>query len=332
MRAAYFSEHGDTTNIQIGDVNDPALGPSDVLIRVRAASLNGFDPMILQGTTGLKTPLPMIPLGDCAGDIVEMGSDVEGWSVGERVCPYSFVAGEGMTGETRLGAAAEYIRFPASNLIAMPDTVSYADAACLPIAYGTAYRMMYNRAAVQKGEKVLILGATGGVGVCALELAKSAGCEVIVCGSADWKLDKLKELGADHVVNTSEHDVEAFVRETFGKPHMMGGGGVDVVINYIGGDTWVKSLKCLTRGGRLLTCGATAGFNPPEDIRFIWTYELNVMGSNGWMPEDQVKLLDMVARGEMKPFIHRTGSLEDVPGAIQSLIERDFVGKIVIEP
>ncbi len=332
MKAAYFSEHGETSNIQIGEFDTPAIGPDDVLIAVKAASLNGFDPMILGGTTGLKTPLPMIPLGDCAGDIVEVGENVSEWSVGERVCPYSFVAGEGMTGETRLGAAAEFIRFPARNLIRIPDDVSYDDAACLPIAYGTAYRMMHTRAQIKEGERVLILGATGGVGVCAVELAKSAGCEVVACGSAGWKLDKLKEIGADHVVDTSEQDFEMFVRETFGKPHMMGGGGVDVAINYIGGETWVKSLKCLTRGGRQLTCGATAGFNPPEDIRYIWTYELNVMGANGWMPEDQIKLLDMVSKGEIKPYIHRVGTLEDVPAAIQTLIDRNFFGKLVIRP
>ena len=125
-----------------------------------------------------------------------------------------------------------------------------------------------------------------------MDLAKAAGCEVIACGSADWKLDLLREQGADHVIDTSQTDFFDFVKEKFGKPRILGGGGVDVVINYIGGDTWVKSMKCLKKNGRLLTCGATAVFNPTEDIRFIWSFELNVMGSNGWYPNDQVRLMD----------------------------------------
>ena len=332
MRAAYFETHGETDQIQVGELPDQKVGPDDALIRVRAASLNGFDPMILQGTTELKTPMPMIPLGDCAGEIVALGENVSDWQIGARVCPMPFVVGEGMTGETRPGVASELTRFPASHLMVIPDNVSFEDAACLPIAYGTAYRMMFARAQIKAGEKVLILGATGGVGVCAVELAKNAGCEVIACGSSDWKMEKLKAIGADHVVNTATEDFVSVIKSLYGKPRMTGGGGVDVVINYIGGDTWVPSLKCLTRGGRLLTCGATAGFNPMEDIRYIWTFELNVMGSNGWTWEDQEALLQLVAEGKLKPLIHRQDGLEQVATSIQALIDREVFGKIVITP
>ena len=332
MRAAYFEAHGPTANIRVGERPTPVLGPNDALIRVRAASLNGFDPMILQGTTGLRTPLPMIPLGDCAGEIVELGPRVEGFSVGDRVCPFPFVLGEGMTGETRLGVACEYARFPDRNLLRIPEGVSFEHAACLPIAYGTAYRMLFARGAVKAGERVLILGATGGVGVSALELAKAAGCEVVACGSAEWKLTRLSELAADHVIDTSREDFAARIHELYGKPRMLGGGGVDVVINYIGGDTWVQSLKCLKRGGRMLTCGATAGHDPREDIRYIWTFELDIMGSNGWSPSDQGELLDMVAAGRLEPRIHDVRDLTGVAGAIQDLIDRKVFGKLVIRP
>ena len=332
MRAAYYEKHGSTDNIVVGEFPDPVIGDHDVLIRVRAASLNGFDPMMLEGTTDLNTPLPMIPLGDFAGEIVELGSAVRGWAVGDRVCPFPFVMGEGMNGETRRGAASKYVSFPAFNLLRVPDNVSFEDAACLPIAYGTAYRMMYDRARVAEGEKVLILGATGGVGVCAVELAKLAGCEVIACGSSDWKLDKLKALGADHVIDTSEEDFEDVIHKKFGKPFILGGGGVDVLIYYIGGDTWVKSLRCLTKNGRLLTCGATAGYDPYQDLRYIWSYELNVIGSNGWLPPDQVKLLDLVASGRLKPRIHAVRPLEETASSIQDLIDRKVFGKVVITP
>ena len=332
MRAAYFESHGPTANIKVGERPAPELGAEDVLIRVRAASVNGFDPMVLQGTTGLRTPLPMIPLGDCAGEVVATGAEVEGFAVGDRVCPFPFVAGEGMTGETRLGVAAEYARFPYRNLIRMAEGVSFEQAACLPIAYGTAYRMLYARGTVRAGERVLILGATGGVGVSAIQLAKAIGCEVVACGNAPWKLAKLREIGADQVIDTSCEDFVAAVHAAFGKPKMLGGGGVDVVINYIGGDTWADSLKCLRRGGRLLTCGATAGYDPPEDIRYIWTFELNVLGCNGWMPSDQIALLDMVAGGRLEPRIHDVRDLDGVAGAIQDLIDRKVFGKLVIRP
>ena len=332
MKAAFYEKHGTPADIVVGDVPKPELGAHDVLIKVRAASLNGFDPMMLAGTTDLKTPMPMIPCGDFAGEIVEMGGMVRNWKVGDRVCPFPFVEGEGMTGETRRGAAAEYISMPSVNLLRMPDGLSFEDAAALPIAYGTAYRMMVERAKVKAGERVLILGATGGVGICAVDLAKAAGCEVIACGSADWKMDLLREQGADHVIDTSQTDFFDFVKEKFGKPRILGGGGVDVVINYIGGDTWVKSMKCLKKNGRLLTCGATAGFNPTEDIRFIWSFELNVMGSNGWYPNDQVRLMDMVAAGQLKPCIHAVKPLEETGQAMQDLIDRNVFGKIIITP
>jgi len=333
MKAAFFREHGGVDRIEIGDLPDPVCGPDDVIVRVRAVSLNGFDPMILGGTTGLKTPFPMIPGGDYAGEIIEIGAHVDGagsWKVGDRVCPHPFVPGEGMTGETRLGAASEFARIPARNLIRIPNGVSYVEAASLPIAYGTAYRMMTTRGHVSEGETVLILGATGGVGTCCVQLAKSAGARCIVTGSADWKLDALRALGADHVVNTSNGNFVPAVHEIAGKPRLGIGGGVDVIINYIGGETWAQALKCLKADGRMLTCGATAGFNPPTDIRYIWTYEQNIIGSNGWTQEEQVAVLDMVDKGSLQPVIHAERHLEEIGRSIQELIDRQVVGKSMI--
>lgn len=332
MKAVVFHEHGDVSRLEVSDFPEPEPGPGDVLVRVRATSLNGFDPMILAGTTGLKTPLPMIPCGDYAGEIAELGADVSSeWKVGDRVCPHPFVFGEGMTGETRLGAACELARIPATNLLRIPDAVSDVQAASLPIAYGTAYRMMITRGRVAAGDKVLILGATGGVGTCCLQLAKAAGAEVAVTGSAGWKLEKLAALGADHCIDTSEEDFVERVHEIFGKPRMLGGGGVDVVVNYIGGDTWARALRCLGTHGRMLTCGATAGYDPPTDLRFLWTYEQELLGSNGWTPEEQKTVLDRVASGELEPVIHAVRSLDQTAESIQELIDRKVVGKTVIE-
>jgi len=333
MRAAIFYEHGGVEKLAVEEVPDPECGADDAVIEIGAASLNGFDPMILGGTTSLKTPLPMIPCGDFAGTIVELGARVRGdWSVGDRVCPHPFVFGEGMTGETRQGVAAQYARIPAMNLIATPDGVSDVEAAALPIAYGTAYRMMYTRGAVKAGETVLILGATGGVGTCCVQLAKAVGATVIATGSADWKLEKLKELGADHVVNTQTDDWVEKVHELCGKPRLLAGGGVDVVINYIGGETWARSLKCLKANGRMLTCGASAGYHPQTDMRFIWTYEQTILGSNGWSPQDQIDVLTLVEQRKLLPVIHATRPLEDIAESMQELIDRKVVGKSIMVP
>ena len=256
MKAIVFYTHGDVENLKYEEIPAPTHAADEVLIRVRAVSLNGFDPMILKGTTSLKTPFPMSPGGDFSGEIVALGLAVDSsiWRVGDRVCPYPYIEGRGMTGETLPGACRELVTMPVTNLLRMPERLSFIDAAALPIAYGTALRMVHTRGAIQPGEKVLILGATGGVGTCCVQLAAAAGA-------------KLKEIGAAHVIDTSKEDFLGVIRQKFGKPRYGGGGGVDVVINYIGGDTWVPSLKALRHLGRLLVCGATACYTPAEDLR-----------------------------------------------------------------
>jgi len=334
MRAVVFHEHGSTDLLGVEALPEPELQAGDALVEVGATSINGFDPQIVAGSTGLKTPLPMVPCGDYAGRIVGFGpgTDPGDWQVGDRVCPHPFVFGEGMTGETRTGAACERVRIPLTNLIRTPDGVTDEQAACLPIAYGTAYRMLHEKGQVRPGERVLVLGATGGVGVACIQLGSRLGAEMIGVGSAAWKLDKLRDLGATDVIDSSEQDFVAAVHERFGKPRMGGGGGVDVVINFIGGDSWAAALRCIAPGGRMLTCGATAGFSPPTDIRYIWTYEQTIIGSNGWMPSDQVALLELVAGGELLPEIHAVRPLEETAASIQELADRQVVGKIVITP
>jgi len=334
MRAVVFHEHGSTDLLGVEALPEPELQAGDALVEVGATSINGFDPQIVAGSTGLKTPLPMVPCGDYAGRIVGFGpgTDPGDWQVGDRVCPHPFVFGEGMTGETRTGAACERVRIPLTNLIRTPDGVTDEQAACLPIAYGTAYRMLYEKGQVRPGERVLVLGATGGVGVACIQLGSRLGAEMIGVGSAAWKLDKLRDLGAMDVIDSSQQDFVDAVHERFGKPRMGGGGGVDVVINFIGGDSWAAALRCIAPGGRMLTCGATAGFNPPTDIRYIWTYEQTIIGSNGWMPADQVALLELVAGGELLPEIHAVRPLEETAASIQELADRQVVGKIVITP
>ena len=284
-----------------------------MLIRVRASSLNYHDVFTRRGMPGIKVPMPLIMGLDVAGEIAEVGPGVEGWSVGDRVLvdPINRVEG-GLMGETMHGGLAELCRARAHQLVRIPDDVSFVDAAALPVAYGTAHRMLVSKGNVRAGDKVMILGASGGVGVCCVQLAKQAGAEVVACASTAAKLDRLHALGADHLINYAERDFVQEVFALYGKPSRRGanvGNGLDVVVNFTGGDTWVKSMRCLKVGGRLLTCGATAGYDPKEDIRFIWTFELEIRGSNGWQRSDIEALLEMVRQGRLNTLVERTYQL-----------------------
>ena len=337
MRALVLREQGNAARPALEtDFPDPVAGAGDVLVRVRATSLNYHDVFTRRGLPGIKIPLPAILGLDCAGDIVEVGTGVDGWRCGDRVLvdPRNRVEG-GLMGETIHGGLAELCRVRAHQLIRIPDSVSYVDAAALPCAYGSALRMMYTIGAVSKGERVLILGASGGVGVCCLQLAKLAGATVIACASTAEKLARLQQLGADHTVNYVERDFVQEVHALYGKPARRGAGtnqGVDVVVNYTGGDTWVKSLRCLRVGGRLLTFGATAGYDPREDIRFIWTFELKILGSNSWDREDLIHVLDLVRRGALEVIVDRTFPLEEAAEALGQIENREVFGKLVVTP
>ncbi|MEO7965582.1 MAG: zinc-binding dehydrogenase, partial [Gemmatimonadaceae bacterium] len=195
-----------------------------------------------------------------------------------------------------------------------------------------AHRMMYSRGRVAAGERVLVLGASGGVGVACVQLAKMAGAEVVACASTDEKVERLRALGADYVINYTLRPFAESVRELFGKPRIAGGGGVDVVVNFTGGDTWESSQRCLRVGGRILTCGATAGFAVTTDMRYLWTYEQELIGSNGWTVSDLASLLDYIAAGRFRPVIDRVFSLEETAKAERFLEERLVFGKVLIAP
>jgi alcohol dehydrogenase len=337
VKALVLREHGGMDKLRLEtDFPDPQIGDGDVLLHVKACSLNYHDVFTRRSMPGIKVPLPAIMGLDVAGEIVKLGPGVTGWSVGDRVLvdPVNRVEG-GLMGETTHGGLAELCRARAHQLIRLPDAVSYADAAALPVAYGTALRMMYTKGHVSAGEKVLILGASGGVGVCCVQLAKNVGAEVIACAGTDEKAARLKELGADRTINYVKQDFVKAIHEMYGKPARRGSKsaqGIDVVVNYTGGDTWVQSFRVLRVGGRLLTCGATAGFAPTEDIRYIWTFELDIMGSNGFTRDDILKLLDLVQTGKLKVMIDKIYPLSEATEALRVIEDREVFGKIVVAP
>ncbi|WP_427185456.1 SDR family NAD(P)-dependent oxidoreductase [Bordetella bronchialis] len=334
MKALVLDQHGGLDQLRVvTDKPVPAVVPGHVVIRVRASSFNYHDVFTVQGMPGIKVPLPVVIGLDMAGEIAEVGEGVEGWKPGDRVLVNPLNTAKGLMGEMLDGGMAEYCLVSAGQLIAMPDNVSFDDAAALPVAYGTAHRMLITHNTVKAGDKVLVLGASGGVGTACVILAKQLGAEVIACAGSDAKLQALKELGADHLINYRETDFSKWAIGQYGKPQRRNyEGGVDVVINFTGGDTWVPSLKCLKRGGTLLVCGATAGHDPKEDLRYVWSFELNIKGSNSFYDDNLKALLDMVSQGTVDPLIDRAVPLEQAAEGLALIRDREVLGKVIVNP
>jgi alcohol dehydrogenase len=334
MKALVLSQHGDLDQLEVRtDYPIPASQPGHVVIRVGASSFNYHDVFTVKGMPGIKVPLPVIIGLDMAGEIREVGDGVKGWKKGDRVLVNPLNKKKGLMGEMLDGGMAEYCLVAADQLIKMPDKVSYEDAASLPVAYGTAHRMIITHNTIKKGDKVLILGASGGVGTGCILIAKMLGAEVIAATSSQEKMDALKKFGADHVINVNEVQFDKWAVEKYGKPQRRSyDGGVDVLINYTGGDTWLPSLKCIKRGGKLLVCGATAGHDPKEDLRYIWSFEIEVKGSNSFYDDDLKGLMDMIQDGRIKPVIDEVLPLERAAEGLALIRDRKVIGKVVVTP
>jgi alcohol dehydrogenase len=334
MRALVLRRHGGLDDVEVvPDYPVPQARDGHVVIRVHASSFNYHDVFTVRGMPGIKVPIPVIIGLDMAGEVVEIGPGVAGWYAGDRVLVNPVHKQQGLMGEMLDGGMAEYCLVAADQLLRMPDNVSFEEAATLPVAYGTAHRMFITHQTIAKGERVLILGASGGVGTGCVMLAKMLGAEVIACASSDEKLTRLQALGADHLINYTQVDWSKWAIEHYGKPQRRSyEGGVDVVVNFTGGDTWHPSLRCLKRGGKLLVCGATAGYAPQEDLRYIWSFELKIIGSNGFYDDNLTALLDMIAHNQMHPVIDRVLPLEAAREGLRLIQDREVIGKVVVTP
>ena len=334
MKALVLRQHGGLSDLEV--VNDypvPRATEGHVVIRVRASSFNYHDVFTVRGMPGIKVPLPVIIGLDMAGEIAHVGASVNGWKPGDRVLVNPVNKTKGLMGEMLDGGMAEYCAVAADQLVAMPAGVSFEEAASLPVAYGTAHRMLITHQTVKPGEKVLVLGASGGVGTGCVLLAKMLGAEVIACASSAEKLARLKAMGADEVIDYTKTDWSKWAVEKYGKPQRRSyDGGVDVVINFTGGDTWLPSLRCLKRGGKLLVCGATAGYDPKEDLRYVWSFELKIIGSNSFYDENLIALMDMIAQGKMRPLIEKVLPLEQAAEGLRLIRDREVIGKVVVAP
>ena len=342
MKAVLFHEHGGPEVLRFEDTSDPTPSGEEVLIEVRAASVNHLDVFVRRGLPGLKLPLPHIPGGDAAGVVREIGPDVKGLEVGARVtinpgiscgrCEFC-ASGFGsqcltyhMVGETIQGSYAELLKIPCHNVLPIPDGFSFENAAAAPLVFMTAWSMMITKGKLRPGEEVLILGAGAGVGTAAIQIAKMAGCRVFAAASSDEKLERSGELGADVLINYKEEEFDRAIRKLTGKR------GVDVVVDYIGADTWVRSLKAARRGGRILTCGATTGPTPQTDLRHIFFRQLQVIGSTMGSPKDFEDVMKCVFRGQLKPIIDRVMPLSEAREAHELIEQRKVFGKLVLKP
>jgi NADPH:quinone reductase-like Zn-dependent oxidoreductase len=340
MKAIYYKEHGGPDVLAYGDIDEPTVSRGEVVIDVKAASLNHIDLFLRRGLPGLKIPLPHVPGCDAAGVVSEVGDGVTGVSVGDRVvmnpsisCGHCEFCDRGdaslcttytLIGETTQGTCCEKIAVPARNAIPIPDSMSFDEAASIPLVFLTAWRLLISRGRVGPGEDVLILGASAGVGIAAIQIAKQAGARVFAAASNEKKLVLCRELGADVLINYAEEDFVKRVREETDKR------GVDVVVDYIGRETWVNSLRSLVGGGRLLTCGATTGYDPQTDLRHVFYRQLQVIGSTMGGLNDLMKPLELIASGRMRTVVGATFGLEDAAEAHRMMEERRALGKIVI--
>jgi NADPH:quinone reductase-like Zn-dependent oxidoreductase len=333
MKALILSEHGDVDALKVGELPRPKAVPGHVVIRVRASSFNYHDVFTVKGMPGIKVPLPVVIGLDMAGEIVELGEGVEKWRTGDRVLVNPLNKKKGLMGEMLDGGMAEYCLVAVDQLIAMPDEVTFEEAASLPVAYGTAHRMLVTHQTVKPGDRVVILGASGGVGTGCVVLAKMLGAEVVAAAGSAEKAERLKALGADHVINYKDVDFSKWVIEKFGKPQRRSyEGGADVVINFTGGDTWVPSLKCIKRGGSLLVCGATAGHDPKEDLRYIWSFEIKVIGSNSFYDDNLAALMELIRTKKISVQIDKVLPLEQAAEGLRMIRDREVLGKIVVTP
>ena len=341
MKAVRIHEHGGVEKLRYEEAPEPTLaGPNDAIVKLKAASLNHIDIWIRRGLTGVEIALPHILGGDGAGVIAEAGDQVRNIKTGDAVCLYP-PSGCGrcefcingreymcvklrVLGERENGTYAEYARVPARNCFPIPPGLSFEQAAAFPLVYITVWRMLVTNAQLKSGEHVLILGIGGGVATAALQLAAHIGTHIIVTSSSDEKLEKAKTLGAEHGINYKNADFAKEVRRLTNKR------GVDVVVDCVGGDGWIKSLASLAKGGRLVTCGATAGANPPTDIRRIFWNNLTIFGSTLGDRADFREVLNFMEASRTKPVVDQVFSLRDAAAAQKRLEEGKQFGKILL--
>jgi NADPH:quinone reductase-like Zn-dependent oxidoreductase len=340
MKAVRIHEFGGPEVLCYEDIPDPQPRNDQVLVRVKACAMNHLDLWVRKGLPGVK--LPHILGSDVAGEIVEIGEYVTGFKPGQRVllapmhfcnhcakcvaglqnqCPEFTVLGNVVDGGNR-----ELISVPAVNVIPIPDSLSFSQAASVPLVFLTAWHMLVGRAGIRPGQTVLVLGANSGVGIAGIQLAKLFQCTVITTAGDERKMAKARELGADHVINHYEQKISHEVRKITNKQ------GVDIVLEHVGPATWDDSLRSLKPAGILVTCGATTGPQVGIDLRFVYSRQLSILGSYMGTVGELHEVLHHVFSGRLKPVVDRTFSLKEARAAHEYMEKSQMFGKIVFLP
>jgi NADPH:quinone reductase-like Zn-dependent oxidoreductase len=342
MKALAFHEHGGLDRLRYQEVPDPAIGPADVLVRVRACALNHLDLFVREGLPGFRLPLPFWTGCDIAGEVAQVGAEVREVAVGDRVavnpnlhcgrCEFcqkgeqSLCVTYGILGEHVHGGLAEYVKVAGDKTLALPAHVKYEDAAAFILVNMTAWRMLVTQARLRAGEDLLVIGVGGGVSSTAVQIGKLCGARVWVTSSSDDKLARARELGADECINHAREDWARVVWEKTGKR------GVDVVLENVGAATWKGSLRALAKGGRLVTCGATSGPIGETDIRVVFWKQVSIIGSTMSSNPEFHDVMRELFRGRLRAIVDAVMPLAEGVDAQRRLAEGKQFGKIVLTP
>lgn len=342
MRAVRYHRFGGLDALVDEAAPAPRPGPGEVLVQVEACGVNRVDILSREGRTPFKTPFPHVSGSDVAGTIAALGDGVGGLAPGARVVVLPTLhcgtcamclGGEdnmclrgGIYGVMTDGGYAEYCVAPARNIVPLPAGLGFVAAAAVAIVGSTAWHMLVTRAALRPGEDVLVVAAGSGIGAMAVQIAKLSGARVIATAGRPEKLDKARELGADFVVDHGKPDWSAEVRRLTDRR------GVDVVFEHVGAATWAESLNCLTRNGRLVTCGGHTGFQVSIDLWHFFVKQLTLIGSFAGTRRDLLDVLKVAERGLLHPVLHAVLPLERAAEAQRLLEQREVFGKIVLTP